>query len=92
MFSPDRTGFSTKNDDDFSLQISKHSSPIFEQHAFFLLFSMEKTQSPTTSYTRLGAPRSVLRLVGGGSFAMPVCPTHVRVSALEVMDYGLVKA
>ena len=35
MFSPDHTGFSTKNDDDFSLQISKHNSPIFEQHTFF---------------------------------------------------------
>ena len=92
MFSPDHIGFPTKNDDDFALQISKHSSPIVEQHTFFFLFSMEKTQSPITSYTCLGAPRSALRFVGCGSLVMPVHPTRVRVSALDVMDYGLVKA
>ena len=42
--------------------------------------------------TRAWAPRSVLRLVGCGSLVMPVHPTRVKVSALDVMDYGLVKA
>jgi hypothetical protein len=62
MFSPDHTDFSTKNNDDFLLQISKHSSPILEQHTFFP--SVFYGEDPDSNY--------ILRALRGSALCVTV--------------------
>ena len=85
MFSLDRTGFSTKNDDNFSLQISKHSSPIFEQHMFFP--SVFYGEDPVSDYI-LHALRGLCVTVGRLRFLGHACSSYT-CQGLYARCYGL---
>ena len=87
MFSPDHTGFSTKNDDDLLLQISKHSSPIFEQHTFFP--SVFYGEDPVSDYILRALRGSALCVTVGRLWFLSHACSSYTCQGLCARRYGL---